>query len=73
MGITINLGRPRVSLAKDGETPETTDVIDRAAALFTTRNFVLLGAGIALGIILKQGADIRTLKRTIGYLQEVIR
>lgn len=69
--ITINIGRPKVSLSKStdtgGETGETSE------SLFNTRNLIILAAGISIGIILKQQSDIVTLKRTVEYLQEVIR
>lgn len=71
--ITINIGRPRISMRKATEDTDEPDIVERAESLFTVRNFVLLGGGIALGIILKQQSDIHTLKRTVTYLQEVIR
>lgn len=41
--------------------------------LFNSRNLVILGAGIALGIIFKQQSEIRTLKFALSYLQEITR
>lgn len=70
---TINVGRPRITLRKATDPTKTPDVVEQAEAIFTTKNAVILGAGIALGIILKQQSDIRTLKRTVAFLQEVIR
>lgn len=71
--ITINIGRPRISLRKTTEEGEQPDVVDKIESIFTMRNFVLLGAGLSLGIILKQQSDIHTLKRTVEFLQEVVR
>jgi len=41
--------------------------------IFTRQTLVILGAGIALGIIFKQQAEIRTLKHTLSFLQEIAR
>lgn len=53
----------------EGETAPTETV----EPIFTVPNIVLIGFGIAAGVIIKQHADIHTLKRTIGYLTEGIR
>lgn len=37
------------------------------------RTLIILGAGIALGIIFKQQSEIRTLKYTLSFLQEIAR
>lgn len=39
----------------------------------SSKGLVLLGTGIAVGIILKQKADIRSLNTTVKHLQEIIR
>lgn len=70
--IQINIGRPKVSLKKTAEEGEP-DVVDRFESLFSVRNFVLLGVGISLGIILKQQADIRNLRATVNFLQGAVR
>ena len=66
MTISITLGKPKIKL---GTTEEPT----QERTIFNTKNLVLLGTGIALGIILKQQTEINTLKRTVVYLQEFIR
>lgn len=69
--ISITFGRPRISLKKTGE--EGLETVDTGNSIFTVQNFVILGSGIALGIILKQQSDIQTLKRTVEYLQGALR
>lgn len=73
--ITVSFGRPRISTHKAGtaQSTEELNVVEKAEAFFSSRNLIVLGTGIALGIILKQQSDIHTLKRTVEYLQEVIR
>jgi hypothetical protein len=64
--ITIGFTRPKIKLgATDAVAPEQT--------IFSVKNITLLGAGLALGIILKQQNEIHTLKRTVTVLQEIIR
>lgn len=73
--ITIQIGKPRRS-KRDPATDtssEPIDIVETADSIFTPRNFVILGAGVALGIILKQQGDIRTLKKTVVYLQGTLR
>jgi len=65
--ITIQIGKPRVTLKK-GEDAVEVDA-EPVFRLFTIQNFVTLGFGVALGIILKQQSDIQTLKRTLDIVQ----
>jgi len=65
--ITMSFGNPKIKLgAADNETQ-----LERP--IFNTKNLILVGTGIALGIILKQQNEIHTLKRTVTCLQEIIR
>lgn len=68
--IEIRFGKPSISLktVKAGE--EATEKVE--APLFTKRNLIILGTGIAIGVILKQQADIRSLSRTVGHLQQTV-
>jgi hypothetical protein len=71
MGITIRIGKPKISLR---ETPEEDDTSgEKGRPLFTIQNLVVLGAGVAIGVILWQRGEINSLKNTVNYLQEVIR
>lgn len=69
MAFNISFGLPKISFKKvDSEATS-----DSIVSIFTSKTFIILGAGIAIGIIAKQQSDIHTLRRTVQYLQEVIR
>jgi hypothetical protein len=71
MQFVVNLGRQKTHKAGD-PAPETVDVAEKVETVFNRRNLAIFGTGVALGIILKQQSEIRTLKRTVGYLQDII-
>jgi hypothetical protein len=69
--INISFGKPKVVVRKtDGS---DTEVLEYPGSIFTWQNLVLVGAGVSLGIIMKQQSDINSLKRTVDYLQGVMR
>jgi len=68
--VTITLGKGSRHHKIDGET--LVDVAEKAESIFNRRNVTLVVGGLALGIILKQQADIRTLRKTVEVLQRVI-
>lgn len=70
--VTINFGRTRVT-AEKAPAADMPGAVGKAETIFNARTLVVLGTGVALGVILKQRAEIHTLKRTVNYLQEVIR
>ena len=41
--------------------------------IFSSKTLVILGTGIALGIIFKQQSEIHKLKFALSYLQEITR
>ena len=70
--VTISFGKAKAATHKvEGASLE--DVIEKAESIFSMRNLVLIGAGVSLGIMIKQQSDIRVLKRTVEFMQEVIR
>lgn len=66
MRISMAVGRPKIKLGSTDETPQE-------ETIFNTKSLVLLGTGVALGIILKQQSEIQMLKRTVTIFQAVIR
>ena len=73
MAIRIIVEGPRIFSKKPKAAEGEAAATESSDTIFTVPNAVLLGFGVALGVILKQHADIHTLKRTIGYLTEGIR
>lgn len=69
--INISFGKPKVVVRKTDGTE--TEVLEYPGSIFTWQNVVLVGAGISLGVIMKQQADINNLKRTVDYLQGAMR
>lgn len=68
--ITITMGKPAISFRKAGTDGE--ESAEKAEPLFTKRNLIILGTGVAIGVILKQQADIRGLSKTVGHLQQTV-
>lgn len=69
--INIRVTRPKATLRKKSDSEEVVEVEE--PSIFTLQNLVLLGVGIAVGVILKQQGEINSLRNTVLYLQEVIR
>lgn len=65
--LTVSFSKPKIRLG-----PASSEAAAEQTVI-NVKNLVVLGAGVALGVILKQQNEIKTLKRTVTVLQEILR